>query len=322
MEMVSYWWSVVGFLAFVRGLLPTEAADALHRFLRSILDEYFLPYASFEIPEFEGPSINELYRNVQLHLTAKDLCRGARKTVLCKVKNSTNTTSTLAGNNNYEWFFLSSLKSNDGSTLVVLRTTFHFRCMLGASPSLSLMEFFGEHYEVLIQFRGLQQKNLESQTVMSSVIVSLKLGSDREHFILVKSIALALLNIQRSRIQNPCTVLETFKDIGIWSSWSLEHSTVAELLMCCDVRIHYRRGKCGRNLQWIQNLVDAYSPRAQVERWQQPRPPNVHIEDAQTRPWQRDACIPWQHSWERPRISAAKQVGYLLSPNHQSLLGC
>lgn len=99
--------------------------------------------------------------------------------------------------------------------LVVLRTTFHFRCMLGASPSLSLMEFFGEHYEVLIQFRGLQQKNLESQTVMSSVIVSLKLGSDREHFILVKSIALALLNIQRSRIQNPCTVLETFKDIGI-----------------------------------------------------------------------------------------------------------
>jgi chaperone BCS1 len=99
MEMVSYWWSVVGFLAFVRGLLPTEAADALHRFLRSILDEYFLPYASFEIPEFEGPSINELYRNVQLHLTAKDLCRGARKTVLCKVKNSTNTTSTLAGNN-------------------------------------------------------------------------------------------------------------------------------------------------------------------------------------------------------------------------------
>jgi hypothetical protein len=86
--------------------------------------------------------------------------------------------------------------------------------MLGASPSLSLMEFFGEHYEVLIQFRGLQQ-NLESQTVMSSVIVSLKLGSDREHFILVKSIALALLNIQRSRIQNPCTVLETFKDIGI-----------------------------------------------------------------------------------------------------------
>ena len=98
MEMVSYWWSVVGFLAFVRGLLPTEAADALHRLLRSILDAYFLPYASFEIPEFEGPSINELYRNVQLHLTAKDLCRGARKTVLCKVKNSTNTTSTLAGN--------------------------------------------------------------------------------------------------------------------------------------------------------------------------------------------------------------------------------
>ena len=192
MEMVSYWWSVVGFLAFVRGLLPTEAADALHRLLRSILDVYFLPYASFEVPEFDGPSINELYRNVQLHLTAKDLCRGARKTVLCKVKNSTNTTSTLAGN--YEIFFLSSPK---------VMVEFWLFCV---QPSI-----FGACFKLTIHLT-LQSEIPDFAAILESVFkqnftmfsvefpqvegwTSSKLGSDRKHFILVKSIALALLNI-------------------------------------------------------------------------------------------------------------------------------
>lgn len=46
---------------------------------------------------------------------------------------------------------------SNGWILVVFGKTFHFRCMLGPSPSLSLMEFYGENYEVLILFRGLQQ---------------------------------------------------------------------------------------------------------------------------------------------------------------------
>lgn len=93
---LSYLWTLLGCLAFVRGLLPAEIADALNRGLR-MLSSYLVPYVVFEIPEFEGSSINELYKNVQLHLTARDLCRTARKTVLCRVKNSSSTTSTLAG---------------------------------------------------------------------------------------------------------------------------------------------------------------------------------------------------------------------------------
>jgi len=93
---LSYLWTLLGCLAFVRGLLPAEIAEALNRGLRA-LSTYFVPYMVFEIPEFEGSSINELYKNVQLHLTARDLCRSARRTVLCRVKNSSNTTSTLAG---------------------------------------------------------------------------------------------------------------------------------------------------------------------------------------------------------------------------------
>lgn len=47
----------------------------------------------------------------------------------------------------------------------------------GASPSLSLMEFYGEqHYEVLnIQFRGLQQ-NIGIPNCNVKCIVCLKLG--------------------------------------------------------------------------------------------------------------------------------------------------
>jgi hypothetical protein len=93
---LSFLWTVLGCLAMVRGLLPVEFAEALNRALR-MLSSYLVPYVVFEIPEFEGSSINELYKNVQLHLTARDLCRSARKTVLCRVKNSNNTTSTLAG---------------------------------------------------------------------------------------------------------------------------------------------------------------------------------------------------------------------------------
>lgn len=92
----SCMWTIFGCLAFVRSLLPVEIVEALTRWLRK-LNSHLVPYVVFEIPEFEGSSINELYKNVQLHLTAKNLCRNARKTVLCRVKNSTNTTSTLAG---------------------------------------------------------------------------------------------------------------------------------------------------------------------------------------------------------------------------------
>lgn len=94
---LSYLWTILGFLGFVRSLLPVEIAEALHRALR-LLNSYLVPYVVLEIPEFEGSHINELYKNVQLHVTATDLCRSARKTVLCRVKNSSNTTATLAGN--------------------------------------------------------------------------------------------------------------------------------------------------------------------------------------------------------------------------------
>lgn len=93
---LSYLWTFFGCLAMVRGLLPVEFAEALNRALR-MLNSYLVPYVVFEIPEFEGTSINELYKNVQLHLTARDLCRSSRKIVLCRVKNSNNTTSILAG---------------------------------------------------------------------------------------------------------------------------------------------------------------------------------------------------------------------------------
>lgn len=92
----SYLWTILGCLAFLRGLLPLEIAEAINRGLRR-LNSHWMPYVVFEIPEFEGASINELYKNVQLHLTAKGLCRSARKTVLCRMKNSANTISTLAG---------------------------------------------------------------------------------------------------------------------------------------------------------------------------------------------------------------------------------
>lgn len=108
---LSYLWTILGYLAFVRGLLPAEITEALNRALR-LLNSYFVPYVIFEIPEFEGSSINELYKNVQLHLTARDLCRSARKTVLCRVKNSTNTTATLAGCALYQTLFKPSIRAS------------------------------------------------------------------------------------------------------------------------------------------------------------------------------------------------------------------
>lgn len=92
---LSYWWSLVGVVAFFHGMLPREAKEAVSRWLQ-VLRSYLDPYIHFEIPEFENSSSNELYKSVQLHINATDMCKSANRVVLTRVRNSTLTSSSLA----------------------------------------------------------------------------------------------------------------------------------------------------------------------------------------------------------------------------------
>jgi hypothetical protein len=93
---LSYWWSLVGLVAFFHGMLPREAKDAVSKWLQ-VLRSYLDPYIHYEIPEFENSSSNELYKSVQLHINATDMCKSANRVVLTRVRNSTLTSSNLAG---------------------------------------------------------------------------------------------------------------------------------------------------------------------------------------------------------------------------------
>lgn len=93
---LSYWWSLVTLVAFFHGMLPREAKDAVSKWLQ-VLRSYLDPYIHYEIPEFENSSSNELYKSVQLHINATDMCKSANRVVLTRVRNSTLTSSNLAG---------------------------------------------------------------------------------------------------------------------------------------------------------------------------------------------------------------------------------
>ncbi|CAK9196060.1 unnamed protein product [Sphagnum troendelagicum] len=76
-------------------MLPREVKELVSKclgFLRTYLD----PYICFEIPEFESASSNELYKNVQLHVNANDMCKVANRVVLTRIRNSKQTCSNLA----------------------------------------------------------------------------------------------------------------------------------------------------------------------------------------------------------------------------------
>ncbi len=97
---LAYWWSMLGLVAFFHGMLPRELKELVSKclgFLRTYLD----PYICFEIPEFESASSNELYKNVQLHLNANDMCKVANRVVLTRIRNSKQTCSNLAGNHRH-----------------------------------------------------------------------------------------------------------------------------------------------------------------------------------------------------------------------------
>lgn len=97
---LAYWWSMLGLVAFFHGMLPREVKELVSKclgFLRTYLD----PYICFEIPEFESASSNELYKNVQLHVNANDMCKVANRVVLTRIRNSKQTCSNLAGNHHH-----------------------------------------------------------------------------------------------------------------------------------------------------------------------------------------------------------------------------
>lgn len=113
---------------------------------------------------------------------------------------------------NINYFPLKSQSNGWISVVFAYNLPFSVHAWSWSIPQLDGILPYGDHCEFSFVYtvpRVLAKFGIPNCSVKCTG--SLKLRSDREHFILVKSTAFALLNIQMSRVQNPCTVLEHSK---------------------------------------------------------------------------------------------------------------
>ena len=101
---LGFWMGVLGVLGFVHGLIPSEYHRVYNQWVRRVLHYIFLD-ATFDIPEFEGGAENEVYDEVQMYLTKVTSTR-AQHVNLCRPKNATQMTFTLAHNETLEDSFM------------------------------------------------------------------------------------------------------------------------------------------------------------------------------------------------------------------------
>ncbi|KAL3537279.1 hypothetical protein ACH5RR_000645 [Cinchona calisaya] len=100
MEILSQLWSLLGLLTVLQNILPTQLLSLLHSFYESLQD-FFSPFAYFEIPEFNGycgVDVNDLYRHVNLYLNSVNPSSSCRRLTLSRSKSSNRIAFTVAPN--------------------------------------------------------------------------------------------------------------------------------------------------------------------------------------------------------------------------------
>jgi chaperone BCS1 len=93
-----------GLAAFVASILPSEYRRILDTWAKSLAN-YLTPYAFFEVPEFYGAGGNEIYDYVQTYLSSSTAI-AAHHVSLCRPKNATRNTFSLAHNESIEEEFM------------------------------------------------------------------------------------------------------------------------------------------------------------------------------------------------------------------------
>ncbi|CBI32158.3 unnamed protein product, partial [Vitis vinifera] len=100
MEILSQMWSFLGLLTVLQNVLPSQILSLLHSFYESLQD-FFSPFAYFEIPEFNdycGVDVNDLYRHVNLYLNSVNPATTCRRFTLSRSKSSNRISFTVAPN--------------------------------------------------------------------------------------------------------------------------------------------------------------------------------------------------------------------------------
>jgi hypothetical protein len=97
-------WSLLGFFSLIRGFLPQELTELLEKWWKALLRPANLSYFHIRGDRVSGHT-NDLYRVVQLYMTAANLCRAADELVLCRDENEEGVTYSLAGRRKYFPFF-------------------------------------------------------------------------------------------------------------------------------------------------------------------------------------------------------------------------
>lgn len=96
MEM-SYVMSSLGFITLIRGFLPPELKDIVQKWWDKLIQPVN-PFCNFFVPENGASgSMNNLYRVVEMHLSAANLCRGADQLSLYGKEKRKEITYNLAG---------------------------------------------------------------------------------------------------------------------------------------------------------------------------------------------------------------------------------
>lgn len=104
MELWTFWAAMLGVLSFLRNLLPKEYGSMFDTWIRRAINR-FMPYVFFDIPEFYGAGNNEIYDYVQSYLSSYSAIAAGRVN-LCRPKNATRNTFTLAHHETVEDTFM------------------------------------------------------------------------------------------------------------------------------------------------------------------------------------------------------------------------
>jgi hypothetical protein len=110
MDTMTWLWSLLGFFSLVRGFLPQELTEMLEKWWKALLPAN--RYSYFHIPDGRISGVtNDLYRVVQLYMTAANLCSAADELVLSRDENEEGITYSLAGRRNTSLFPPNSSRS-------------------------------------------------------------------------------------------------------------------------------------------------------------------------------------------------------------------
>lgn len=99
MSGVAYVWSVLGMLTILKGYLPPELQNYVRLWFNKLMKMWSPdPYCRFYFHELDGHRMNHLYRQVEMHLRAKQLTRQADDLYLSQDENAKRVNYSLAGN--------------------------------------------------------------------------------------------------------------------------------------------------------------------------------------------------------------------------------